>query len=129
MVTLSQLRIFGISLSIAISFWLSFYLYFRDDALVLMSLLFYSLPALVLLFAVFKPDALRIIFKYWMLAVEALNKLLTWFTMSIVFFVIITPIALVRRVMGKSVVSSNKRLNSSKKISKQIAKEDMENPY
>jgi len=129
MVTLSQLRIFGISLSLVISFWTSIYLYFRDDAFVLVFFWVYSLPMIVMLLSIFKPDSLRTIFHYWMLVVESLNKLLTWFTMSVVFFVIITPVSLLRRAMGKSIVSSNKLLNSSKTISKQITKEDMENPY
>lgn len=129
MATVKQLRQFGLSLGFVVFFWQSIYFYFREEPLVLFSFGAYLPSASLLLLALIIPNSLRGLFHYWMLIVELLNKLLTWFTMSVVYFVIITPVALLRRVMGKSIVTSNKLENSTKKISKQIMKEDMEHPY
>lgn len=124
-----QLQLFGFSLSVVISFWISVYLYFRVEPFSLVSMLLYFPAALIATLVLFKPFALRPVYQYWTLVVEFINKIITWFLMSLIFFLLITPVALVWRVMGKSIEFSGVKNKTNVVRSNKITKKDMENPY
>ena len=94
---INELRKFGIALSAALSLWgliflrlgRHFYLYFFAFSIIFLFL------TLVL------PLLLKPVHKIWMFIAMAISWLLTMLTLSVLFYLVITPIALLIKISGK----------------------------
>jgi Saxitoxin biosynthesis operon protein SxtJ len=62
---------------------------------------FLSLGALLLLVAAFAPWVLRYLYRPWMTVAFALSWLVTRVILTLLFFLIVTPIGLLQRLCGK----------------------------
>jgi hypothetical protein len=93
-----DLRKFGVTMAIAFVV-LGFLFLWRDKGTV--AVVLFVLAALFLLFGAAVPTALRPIQKGWMAFAIVLGWLMTRVILVIVFFVGITPIALIARLSGK----------------------------
>ena len=124
-----QLRLFGLSLSAAIFFWLLIYCWFTQTDL-LTPWPVWLLIILLTDFALFKPAWLEKPFKVWMVLVEWLNKLITYTLLGSIFLLLITPIAIFKRLTGKDAMKNKKYLPDSYRITSQVSQaQDMEHPY
>jgi hypothetical protein len=61
----------------------------------------WALGAVLVLWALIAPATMQGFYRLWMLVALLLNRVTTPVIMSLVFFVIITPIALMMRLMGR----------------------------
>jgi intracellular septation protein A len=59
------------------------------------------LAALLLVFGALWPTALRPVYKIWMRFGAIMNRIMTPLVMGIAFFIAITPMALIRSMMGR----------------------------
>jgi len=124
-----QLRFFGLSLATALTFWVFIYCWVATTKLLSLW------PAwLVIVFlaglALFKPEFLRGVYLYWMKLAEWLNIFITTLLLGSIFFLIITPVAFIKRLLGDDALSQSSTLPDSYRIkSVQMNKRDMEHPY
>ncbi len=124
-----QLRFFGLSLAAALTFWVFIYCWVATTKLLS------PWPAwLVIVFlaglALFKPELLRGVYLYWMKLAEWLNIFITTLLLGSIFFLIITPVAFIKRLLGDDALSQSSTLPDSYRIkSVQMNKRDMEHPY
>jgi len=124
-----QLRFFGLSLAAALTFWVFIYCWVATTKLLSLW------PAwLVIVFlaglALFKPEFLRGVYLYWMKLAEWLNIFITTLLLGSIFFLIITPVAFIKRLLGDDALSQSSTLPDSYRIkSVQMNKRDMEHPY
>jgi len=56
---------------------------------------------IVLLMALFVPSGLKVLFEYWMKVAQVMGAVVITFVLTVVFFVVITPISVILRLMGK----------------------------
>lgn len=128
-VDVKQFRLFGLILSAVICFWLSF-AYLRTSNTNSMLWVGYVIPLGLALAALIKPNSLSGIFKIWIYIAETLNKVVVYSLMGIIFFLLITPTALVRRLLGYDELHNKDGLKDSYRVkSKSWEKDDMEHPY
>ena len=92
-------RRFGVTVGIAL-LALGVLLWWRDHAVA--SAVVASLGVLLLLGGVFIPAQLGPVHALWMGFALALSRVTTPVLMAIVYFIVITPIGLLRRALGKS---------------------------
>jgi len=124
-----QLRFFGLSLATALTFWVFIYCWVATTKLLSLW------PAwLVIVFlaglALFKPEFLRGVYLYWMKLAEWLNIFITTLVLGSIVFLIITPVAFIKRLLGDDALSQSSTLPDSYRIkSVQMNKRDMEHPY
>ncbi len=124
-----QLRLFGLLLSCVIIFWCSIALWKQYLALPT-SMVLYAAALLLASTAIIKPGLLNSFHHYWLRVFSWFNKILTWTSLLIAFFLIITPVAIIKRTLGSNPVHSPETMpNSYRQTSKPILREDMEHPY
>ncbi len=68
-----------------------------------------SIAALLLLLAAVAPSLLRPVYRGWMRVGEALGWLNTRIILTLVFFLVVTPIGLLMRLFGRSPIATAKR--------------------
>jgi hypothetical protein len=68
-----------------------------------------SIAALLLLLAAVTPSLLRPVYRGWMRIGEALGWLNTRIILTLVFFLVVTPIGLLMRLFGRSPIATAKR--------------------
>lgn len=85
----------------------------------------------VALLATAWPAALRPLYVVWMKFGAVMGFINTRIIMSVFFFVMITPLAWVFKLLGKDPMARKleKSVNSYRVLSKPYAKEEMEKPY
>ncbi len=124
-----QLRIFGLALSAAITFWLVIYCWLSQTDL----LTFWPVWLVIILltdFALFKPAWLAGLFRVWMIFAEWLNRIITYSLLGSIFFVLITPIAWLRRLSGHDALRNKKYLPGSFRVKSHASTaKDMEQPF
>jgi multisubunit Na+/H+ antiporter MnhG subunit len=93
----TEMRKFGLILGIAFGGLGSLaFLRARDSYVVLL-----ALSAMFLVLGLFLPMILRPVHAVWMIAAEAIAWFMTRVILTIVFFVVVTPIGLLGRLFGK----------------------------
>ena len=68
-----------------------------------------AVAAVLLLLAAIAPSLLRPVYRGWMYIGEALGWLNTRIILSLVFFLVVTPIGLLMRLFGRSPIETAKR--------------------
>jgi hypothetical protein len=97
-VTRKDLRTFGLTLGGACLVWAGI-LYWRGKDTAALWLVCIG-PALALL-ALAAPQALRPLHRIWIPAARALAHAITWVFLTLAFYLVITPYALVMKLLGK----------------------------
>lgn len=88
------------------------------------------LCTVLIIIGLIAPMALRPIYKIWMRFGLLMSRVMTPLIMSIVFFLIITPIGLLRRVIAKDSLARKFENSESYRVpSKKTPTENLENPY
>jgi hypothetical protein len=126
-----SLRQFGLLLALVICFWTGV-LYLRSDSSLLAFWPGLSAAGLLILVALLQPHWLHGLHHYWMKAAHGLNRLLTRITLTLSFFVIITPVALIKRATGNNALAprnSEAFGDSYRQPSAPIKADDMETPF
>ena len=127
--TSKELRLFGLLFAGVIVFWLFIYRVSTDTAIIRLWPGFAIASSLAAI-AVIRPLWLTGLFVYWIKVVHWLNRLITAITLTCCFFVIITPVALIRRILGHNAIFKPKyRPDSYRQNSKAIRPQDMEHPF
>jgi hypothetical protein len=75
------------------------------------------------------PAALRSVYRGWMRLGMILNKVTTPIIMGLVFFLMITPIGLIRRLLASDPLSRELRAGESYRVRSKQTNSDMEKPY
>lgn len=124
-----NLKIFGLALAAAVVIWAIIYLLISDTSLV--SLWPAWLAALLLSgVALTRPTWLTGLHKIWTRLVDVLNTVITWTLLGTIFIILITPIALIRRLAGKDALKHKNCMAGSYRIkSSPIDSNDMQNPF
>jgi hypothetical protein len=65
---------------------------------------FLSIGALILVAAAFAPSVLRYVYRPWMALAFAMSWLVTRILLTLLFFLVVTPIGLLQRLCGKRAV-------------------------
>jgi hypothetical protein len=123
------LKIFGLSLAAAIAIWCLVYAWFSDSPL---SSLWPAWIVTLLLadVALLKPAMLKSFYRIWMMLIEHLNRIITHTLLGSIFLLIITPVALSRRLLGKDALHNKNYLPGSYRIKSQaINKSDIKHPF
>ncbi|MCR8922305.1 hypothetical protein NO559_05945 [Dasania sp. GY-MA-18] len=123
------LRIFIISLSLVAAFWFSLFNYWQQysTAYVISA---YLIIGLFACHGLWQPQRYLGFYCGWIKVSHTLNRWLIQFLLTMIFFIIITPSALLYRLSGKNIRNStlnqqgSYRINSSKKTA-----QDMEHPF
>lgn len=124
----SGLRQFGltIGLIVALLFGVFFPWLLEKSSPVWPWMIFGILGAL----AIVTPNWLRPVYKGWMRFGLALSRITTPIIMGIVFFLLITPMALVRRLLGKDPMARQFDESSSYRVASEPPREDyLTKPY
>lgn len=124
-----ELKLFGILLSVVIIFWCSIALWKHYLALQ-SALAIYAVALLLAIISIIKPRFLTSFHHYWLRTFSWLNKIITWTSLAVAFFLIITPTAIIKRALGSNPVHSPQTMpDSYRQISKPLPRQDMEHPY
>ena len=120
----TELRKFGLTVGIVLSLWGAF-LWWRDSNayiyLLIISLVFLFL-GLVL------PAPLKPIYKAWMAFSAFVGWFMTRFILSVLFFLIITPLSFLARLCGKNFLDKNFEKNANSYwVPRKTIKYDKEN--
>ncbi len=99
--TREQLSEFGKVLALAFVFLSLVPLYYHRWT----ALVFIGLSAYFLLSAIFLPQTLARIERLWMKFGERLSCIMTFVILSLIYYVVITPLAVLLRVMGKDLLT------------------------
>jgi hypothetical protein len=83
---------------------------------------FGAIGAALILSGVMLPDALRPVYRAWMGLALAISKVTTPVFLSLVYFGVITPIGLVRRVLGHDALN-RRRMGESLWVSRKASRE------
>ena len=89
---------FGIFLTFVFSFF-ALYLFYKD--LYVYSLIVLCLSCAIVLLTTFSPERLILINKYWMKFGFIIGLVVSPFVLGIIFFGLITPVAILMRVFGR----------------------------
>jgi hypothetical protein len=82
------------------------------------------------LFAFLKPMALQGVYRWWMLLGSMLGALNTRFILSLIFYMIITPLGLGMRLVGKDPLQRKRDSQTSYRVPSEVTSgKDMENPF
>ncbi len=86
---------------------------------------------LVLIWALVAPDSMRGLYNGWMRVAMAIGNVINRIILAIVYFIVITPMGLVMRMMGKDPMRRklDKSVASYRVISKVRDRDHMERPY
>jgi len=103
------LRRFGFTVGFVILF-LGFVLWWRQHSA---GLLLISIAALLLLAGGLAPSSLKWVHGPWMVGSLALGWIVTRILLTLVFFLVITPIGLLQRLLGKSAIQVAFTTNSA----------------
>ena len=88
------------------------------------------LCAVLIIIGLISPTALRPIYKIWMRFGLLMGRVMTPLIMSIVFFLVITPIGLLRRVFARDSLARKFEESESYRVpSEKAPTENLENPY
>jgi len=87
--------------------------------------------ALVLIWALIAPDSMRSLYRGWMRIAMVIGNVVNRIILAIVYFIVITPMGLVMRMMGKDPMRRelDKSVASYRVISKVRDRTHMERPY
>lgn len=96
------LRRFALSFSVVFLFWAIFF-YLKRDA---DYFLFLILSGLFLLCAVFRPSFLGLTYKLWLNFSQFIFGLITSLTLTLVYFLVITPYGLVIRIFNHQLLDT-----------------------
>lgn len=122
------LRIFASLLSLVASGWLLFYLYHYSASPITVAISL--LIGLFFIIGLVSPQRLLRFYQVWTAGAEKLNQLVINSLLAIIFFILITPVALFRRSIGRDALKNPKCMaNSTRQASTVITPEDMEQPY
>ena len=102
--TLQQLKEFGEVMTIAMLVFAAISIWKHHD-LALTALLLLSAALVFFLFGIFAPERLRRFEKVWMAFGDKLGTIMTYVVMLLTFTVIVTPIGLLVRLLGKDLLS------------------------
>jgi len=86
---------------------------------------------IVVIWALVAPNSMRGLYNNWMRVAMVIGNIVNAFILAIVFYIVITPMGLVMRLMGKDPMrrSLDKDVVSYRVISKVAAKNHVERPY
>ncbi len=88
------------------------------------------LAAILIVWGLIAPSSLGPVYRIWMRFGLLLNKVTSPIIMSLVFFLIVTPMGLVRRMFGNAVPKHHDATATSYRIiSKKANPEDLERPF
>ncbi len=100
--TPEQLKEFGQVMTVAYLV-ICFICYWKMSAaavvFIVLALVFYS-------FAILVPRVLRVPEKYWMIMAEKMSVVMTFIITSLIFFVLVTPMSLIFRLIGKKLIDT-----------------------
>ena len=87
--------------------------------------------ALVVVWAMVAPDSMAGLYYGWMRVALVIGKVINSVILAIVFFIVITPMGFVMRMMGKDPMRRmlDENLKSYRVISKVAARNHVERPY
>ena len=100
-----DLRIFGFGLAVILTFF-AFLSWRKDGAAWPYELV---LAAVGALFGGLRPMALRPVYGPWMKAVRVIGKANTWLVMGLVYYLVITPYAVLARLVGGDLLDERLR--------------------
>ncbi|MFT5350600.1 MAG: ABC-type uncharacterized transport system permease subunit [Planctomycetota bacterium] len=127
--TEKQLELFGVILSAVISFWLLVY-WFKSEKSLINLWPYWLVMVLLLSIAMIMPLRLKIFYLKWMKAAELINKIVVNFMLCVIFFLLITPIAFIKRILGDDPLRKPHYIEGTyRQQSNFIKPEDMENPF
>jgi ABC-type uncharacterized transport system permease subunit len=127
--TTKQLKLFGLVLSAVIVFWLLVYWYNSEQTLIDLWP-YWLLTVLFLIIALFIPLRLKRFYLLWMKAAEWINKVVINLMLSLIFFLLITPIAIIIRSLGHDALRNPRYIEGTyRQPSKPIEAEDMKDPF
>ncbi len=86
---------------------------------------------LVVFWALLAPDSIRGLYKVWMRIAMAIGNVVNTIILAIVFFIVITPMGIVMRMMGKDPMHRTLDISvaSYRIISRVAARNHVERPY
>ncbi len=86
---------------------------------------------LVVFWALLAPDSLRGLYIVWMRIAMVIGNVVNAFILAVVFFIVITPMGIVMRMMGKDPMrrTLDERVVSYRVTSKVAARDHVERPY
>jgi len=95
------------------------------------NLLWIGAGAVVIVWALLAPDSMRGLYNNWMRVAMAIGHVINTIILAIVFYLVITPMGLVMRLMGKDPMRRvlDKDATSYRVVSKVAAKNHVERPY
>lgn len=125
-----QLRLFGLALAIATLFWTLIY-FWQSSAILLDLWPAFLVSFCLLLVAIFIPHVFATIYPKWIKAANFLNVVITNITLGIAYFIIITPVAFIKRILGHDSLAGREEYlpNSYRQHSTIIKPQDMESPF
>lgn len=94
-----KLRNFGVVVgfvTLLLTFWL-----FNYKIFTIYNIFFYSLGFSLVTFGLFSPKKLSLLYKIWMGIAFALGWIVSRFLLTIIFFIILTPIAIIAKIFNK----------------------------
>lgn len=122
------LRIFSSLLSLVATGWLLFYLYHYSASAITIGISL--LIGLFFILGLVSPQRLLGFYQSWTAGAEKINQLVINSLLAIIFFAIITPVALFRRSIGRDALKNPKCMaNSTRQASTVIKPQEMEQPY
>ena len=109
MKTVSELRKFGLVLGPTLGA-IAVFLLWRGSSIVGNVLL--GLATLLMLGGLFRPSLLRPVERVWMALAERLAGVMTYVILGLTFYLVITPLGLLLRIMGKDLLQLSEAENS-----------------
>jgi len=93
--------------------------------------LWVAIGALVLVWALVAPESMRALYHAWMRVAMAIGNVVNGIILAVVYFVVIAPMGIVMRVMGKDPMCRelDKSMASYRVISKVRDRNHVERPY
>jgi hypothetical protein len=104
----AELRRFGITVGIVLGLWGGLFLWRGRDCFSY----FFILSAAFLLLGLVVPVVLKPIHKVWMTLAMLLGLLMTRVVLSLLFYLVVTPIGLLARLFGKDFLNLNFNKNA-----------------
>lgn len=99
-----ELKKFGLTMAL-ICFLFSLVGIWKNSALTGLALGLWGATGVFLVLALVAPTSLRLFEKFWMALAEKINKVVTPIILTITFYVLITPLGLLLKLMGKDILS------------------------
>jgi len=102
--TPKELKKFGLTMAL-ICFLFSLVGIWKNSALTGLALGLWGLAAVFIVLALVAPNSLKSFEKFWMALGEKINKFVTPVILTITYYVLITPLGLLLKLMGKDILS------------------------